>query len=61
MFKVGDKVKCLKEQCGCYVKEGEVLEVRVVNIKNEDFDIKVYSDESSVQYANSKNFVKVEE
>ena len=61
MFKIGDKIKCINNQSYCFVEKGDVVTVCELVIKCEDFDIRVKKNGRNKQYANSKNFVKVEE
>ena len=61
MFKPGDKIKCINTQSYCFIEKGDVVNVCEVGIKYEDFDIRVKKNLGNLQYANSKNFVKVEE
>ena len=61
MLKVGDKVKCINNQKYCFIEKGDVVTVSQVGVGSRTFNIRVKTNEDNQQYANSKNFVKVEE
>ena len=61
MLKVGDKIKCINEQAYCFIEKDDVVTVSEIGIETKSFDIRVKKNPSNLQYAKSKNFVKVEE